>query len=606
MQFEYAYDASSNETHRYAYLPNSVTIDQVYGRDSLNRMSSRLVKKNGTTFSTEAYTYDHMNRITEVNRGGPADSFVFYWDGELQSASYGGGPHAPYSEGQDPDLDTTDNIDPNAGYQPPGTEEPEPTPPPDDYSDPKVGGLIPLDLPGGRSLGYYFDRAGNRQQVTDTSNPTTNYVVTNMNQYSSVSGSTISNGNEHEVSSFQGLYDTHPVNYYYVNDEHLKQASDGTYNRYFFYDALGRCVKRSPTITDTTSTTYYIYDGEKPILEYNSTGGLIARNIYGKGVDEILMRTDGSANGGNPIHYAQDHEGSVTHLINGCTTPSSQTGNVLEKYAYDAFGVPTFMDSGGNNLNPNATVCNNRFLFTGREYAATYRGTYVSTFSFYEYRARAYNPNLGRFMSEDPKLFVRRAGLGAPPADWTFAAHPDEAEFNLFRYCGNDPIDFEDPMGLDATQAAAVIGGALVLVGEEEGFGLGTPPAHVAAALTFGGALIYAGVKYFDHPSSAHAPPAKMDSGKVDARSKQPPPVTDKPHTIIERPGAKGQYTTYHGDGTSKQYRGSGKGHDGIPRPNVKETTTHTGPNGKQSTTEIVRPAKPEEIPPDLPPAQRK
>src|SRR5439155_11632245 len=29
----------------------------------------------------------------------------------------------------------------------------------------------------------------------------------------------------------------------------------------------------------------------------------------------------------------------------------------------------------------------------------------------------------------------------------TFTAHPDQAEYNLFRYCGNDPIDFTDPMG---------------------------------------------------------------------------------------------------------------------------------------------------------------
>jgi hypothetical protein len=51
-------------------------------------------------------------------------------------------------------------------------------------------------------------------------------------------------------------------------------------------------------------------------------------------------------------------------------------------------------------------------------------------------------------MSEDPKGFVRRAGLGTEPGDWTFATHPDEAEFNLFRYCGNDPTDFTDPTGL--------------------------------------------------------------------------------------------------------------------------------------------------------------
>jgi RHS repeat-associated protein len=424
--FQYYYDAGSNETDRYANLPNNVQIQQHYNRDSLNRMSSRLVKNNGTTFSTEAYTYDHMNRITEVNRGGLADSLVFYWDGELRSASYGGGPHMPFTEGQDPDLDTTDNIDPNAGYQPPDSEGPEPTPPPDDYSDPKVGGLIPADLPGIRSLGYYLDRAGNRQEVTDTANPTaTYYGINNLNQYSSVSGSTISNGNEHEVYSFQGLYDTIPVTYTYINDEHLTQARDSSHTYNLLYDALGRCVKRDLNGT----TTYYIYDGEKPILDYSTSGSIVGRNVYGKNIDEILMRTNPGMNNGDPIYYAQDHEGSVTHLINGCTSPSNQTGNVLEKYAYDAFGVPTFMDGNGNNLNPNATAYNNRFLFTGREYAATYRSTYVSTFSFYEYRARAYNPNLGRFMSEDPKGF-------------------DAGDYNLFRYCHNDPIDMTDPMGL--------------------------------------------------------------------------------------------------------------------------------------------------------------
>lgn len=52
MIFQYYYDAASNETQRRAYLPNNVTIDQIYGRDSLDRMPSRVLKKNGTTFST--------------------------------------------------------------------------------------------------------------------------------------------------------------------------------------------------------------------------------------------------------------------------------------------------------------------------------------------------------------------------------------------------------------------------------------------------------------------------------------------------------------------------------------------------------------------------
>ncbi len=441
VQFQYAYDPASNETDRYAYLPNNVQIQQHYYRDSLNRMGSRVVKKNGTTFSTEAYTYDHMNRITEVNQGGVANEFGYYWSGELLSAQYGGGPHAPYTEGQEPDLDTTDTIDPNAGYQPPDQEEPEPAPPPEDYSDPPVGGFVPPALPGGHSVTYYVDRSGNRQQITDSDSPTATYMVNNINQYSSVSGCSISNGPEHEVSEFRGPNDPGQVHYTYINDEHLKTVSDGpnTYN--LSYDALGRCVKR---ILNGTAT-YYIYDGEKPIVEYNSSGTIVARNVYGKGIDEILMRKETGINDGNWVYYAHDHEGSVTHLLDGRSTPSSQTGNVIERYKYDAFGAPTFYDGSWTQLN--GTAYNNRFLFTGREYAATYREIYTQSFTFYEYRARAYNPTLGRFMSEDPKGFVRSISLGASPSDWSFSVHPDEAELNLFRYCKNDPIDFVDPMG---------------------------------------------------------------------------------------------------------------------------------------------------------------
>ena len=76
VQFQYAYDPASNETDRYANLPNSVDIQQHYNRDSLNRMGSRVVKKNGTTFTTEAYTYDHMNRITEVTGEGRPTTLV--------------------------------------------------------------------------------------------------------------------------------------------------------------------------------------------------------------------------------------------------------------------------------------------------------------------------------------------------------------------------------------------------------------------------------------------------------------------------------------------------------------------------------------------------
>ena len=102
---------------------------------------------------------------------------------------------------------------------------------------------------------------------------------------------------------------------------------------------------------------------------------------------------------------------------------------MLERYRYDAFGAPTIYDQNWNVRS--ATIYDNRFLFTGREYAATYRSSYTNAaLNFYELRARAYNPKIGRFISEDPKVF-------------------DAGDYNLFRYCHNDPIDFADPMGTE-------------------------------------------------------------------------------------------------------------------------------------------------------------
>jgi RHS repeat-associated protein len=118
---------------------------------------------------------------------------------------------------------------------------------------------------------------------------------------------------------------------------------------------------------------------------------------------------------------------------------------VIEQYHYDAFGLPTFYDANTNQLN--STAYNNRFLFTGREYAATYRGIFTPVFRFYEYRARAYHPDVGRFMSEDPKLF-------------------DAGDYNLFRYCHNDAIDMTDPMGLQDTVTTSSPGQTSQLISE--------------------------------------------------------------------------------------------------------------------------------------------
>ncbi len=371
--FQYYYDAASNETERHNIYNG---VNQFYSRDALNRMQSMDIIK-GTTLASEDYTYDAMDRITLVNYGTTLDSFTYYLDGELNRAFL-------------------------------------------------------RDL--AHTLTYNLDGMGNRTSVLDIGYPTTTYSPNTINQYTAVSGSSISNGSEHEINAYNG------VTYSYINDEHLTSVTAGSTTYSMVYDALGRCVKRS--ITDGP-ITYYIYDGEKPILEYDmgTPGGQPFRptptphqsptphpsptppaiNVYGKGVDEILLRVAIGSDGNWHTYYPQqNHEGSVILL-------TEASGYVIERYRYDAFGAPTIYD--GNWNGRSATIYDNRFLFTGREYAASYRSIYTPAFNFYEYRARAYHPDLGRFMSEDPKLF-------------------DAGDYNLFRYCHNDPIDFTDPMGL--------------------------------------------------------------------------------------------------------------------------------------------------------------
>jgi RHS repeat-associated protein len=336
------------------------------------------VKKSATTLAHEGYTYDAMNRITLVSYTAGADSFTYYLDGELNTATLG-------------------NL--------------------------------------GHTLTYNLDKMGNRTSVVDNNVPST-YSPNTINQYyPTAAGSSIVNGPEHEIQSYNS------VAYGYINDERLESAATSvglssatTY--LMVYDALGRCVKRG---LSNGPTTYYIYDGEKPILEYDSGWTEVGLNLYGKGVDELLERIAiGSDNNWYAYFPQQNHEGSVTLL-------TDSTGNVLERYRYDAFGAPTIYD-GNWNVRSN-TIYDNRFLFTGREYAAMYRSTYnTPAFNFYEYRARAYNPQLGRFMSEDPKLF-------------------DAGDYNLFRYCHNDPIDFTDPMGLYVGFDDLILAGGGAIIG---------------------------------------------------------------------------------------------------------------------------------------------
>jgi RHS repeat-associated protein len=132
--------------------------------------------------------------------------------------------------------------------------------------------------------------------------------------------------------------------------------------------------------------------------------------VHGARVDEIVFSAN--FNTGQFAYHHYDANGN-------CTLLTGSGGAIVEQYEYDAFGYPYFFNASGANIG--YSPWNNRFLFTGREY--------LSDLKLYDYRNRMYQPELGRFMQPDPKEFA--AG-----------------DYNLYRYCHNDPVNKSDPFGL--------------------------------------------------------------------------------------------------------------------------------------------------------------
>jgi RHS repeat-associated protein len=90
--------------------------------------------------------------------------------------------------------------------------------------------------------------------------------------------------------------------------------------------------------------------------------------------------------------------------------PANSSAALANTYTYDSFGKLTA--STGTVTNP--------FQYTGREPD--------SETGVYYYRARYYDPNVGRFLSEDPARF----GTGT---------------IDFYSYVENSPLDFNDPTG---------------------------------------------------------------------------------------------------------------------------------------------------------------
>ncbi|MCA8921691.1 MAG: RHS repeat protein [Planctomycetes bacterium] len=152
---------------------------------------------------------------------------------------------------------------------------------------------------------------------------------------------------------------------------------------------------------DAAGRTALLSDGLNVFGERDRRGWS-TRYVQGDGADDLLLARRGEAS--FAYHY---------DLVRSVTALTDAAGEVAARYAYGPFGE----DLGASG--PAAAW--NRMRFTSRELDPAS--------GLYDCRARAYDPDLGRFTSPDP---LRRAG-----------------GINVYAYVGNDPLRFNDPLGLD-------------------------------------------------------------------------------------------------------------------------------------------------------------
>ncbi len=263
---------------------------------------------------------------------------------------------------------------------------------------------------------YTYDPLYELTQVTQNANTTESYSYDPVgNRLSSLGVSPYVNNTSNELTSTPNA----SYSYDYNGNTTSKTVSAGTTNYTwdyenrlasvtlpgtsgsitFKYDPFGRRVQKAFTQNSTTTTTNYLYDGSNAVGDIDQNGNVLARYAETQNIDEPLAEL----RSGTTSYYEADGLGSVTSLTSGA-------GAIADTYTYDSFG----------NVTASTGSVTNRFQYTAREFD--------SESGLYYYRARYYDPNAGRFISEDPIGF--------------------RGSSNFYKYVANNPTDLTDPTGL--------------------------------------------------------------------------------------------------------------------------------------------------------------
>jgi len=175
----------------------------------------------------------------------------------------------------------------------------------------------------------------------------------------------------------------------------------------YTYDGLNRRISKR----EDGVLRYYLYNKENIIAILDENRNELATIVHHPTrTDTPLSITTKEGT----FYYHRNHQGSIIAL-------SNKEGKIVEFIEYDGH-------YGAIQNHTKLVETYNPYGYTGRETDAN---------DLYYYRARYYDPLVGRFLSLDPIGF-------------------ESGDFNFYRYVANNPVNYTDPSGLESCECKII------------------------------------------------------------------------------------------------------------------------------------------------------